>query len=78
MPPTWCCESTRRSAPSTRTRSWPVVLEEIGRDDVVARYHADLWRQAGTIEVRREPPLTTAVGKVLPFHLLRSAEARHQ
>jgi hypothetical protein len=32
---------------------------ELGRDDLVARYHAELWRQAGTIEIRREPPLTT-------------------
>jgi hypothetical protein len=41
------------------------------RRDVSARYHADLWRDAGTVESRREPPLATAAGNVLTFHLPR-------
>ncbi len=31
---------------------------------------AGLWRRAGTVQVRREPPRSTPAGKTLPFHLL--------
>lgn len=53
-----------------------VVLAELGREDLVARYHADLWQQAGTVQIRREPPLATQAGKVLPLHLLQRSERR--
>lgn len=50
------------------------LLDELGRDGASSRYHAGIWRSARTIEVRREPPLATRAGKVLPFHLLRRTE----
>jgi hypothetical protein len=28
----------------------------------------EFWRQAGTLEVRREPPILTSDAKVLPLH----------
>ena len=51
------------------------LLDELSRGNLVNAYHAALWRQAQTIEVRREPPLMTKGGKVLPFHVLRRALA---
>ena len=50
------------------------LLDELGRDGASSRYHAGIWRSARTIEVRREPPLATRAGKVLPFQLLRRTE----
>ena len=47
------------------------LLDLLGGGNSVDRYQAELLRSAGSIEVRREPPLVTRAGKVLPFHLLR-------
>ena len=52
-----------------------VFLNEISRSSPVATYQASMWRTAGTVEIRREPPHVTAAGKVLPFHLLKPPEA---
>lgn len=41
------------------------------RDGAVARNQSALWKQAGTVTVRRDRPLSTPAGKVLPFHLAR-------
>ena len=49
------------------------LLDALSQASAVGKYHAGLWRSAQTIEVRREPPLATRAGKVLPFHLLRQA-----
>jgi hypothetical protein len=46
-----------------------LVLEEIGRNDVVTRHHAALIERAGTVRVVREPPLATRAGKILPLLL---------
>lgn len=43
------------------------LLHELGRGSLVDRQQAALWRAAGTIGIRREAPLTTRAGKVLPF-----------
>ena len=51
------------------------VLVEIGRGGLVDAYHAGIWRGASTIEVRREAPLATQAGKVLPFQALSRAES---
>jgi phenylacetate-coenzyme A ligase PaaK-like adenylate-forming protein len=51
------------------------LLDELGRANVVNRYHAGIWRSAQTIQIRREAPLATRGGKVLPFHLLRHSGA---
>ena len=56
------------------------VLAELRREDVVTQYHAELLERAGTLRVLRQPPIATAAGKVLPFHLARlsAAESRRR
>lgn len=49
-------------------------LDAIGRADQVNDYQARIWRNAGSLLIRREPPLATRAGKVLPLHLLRRPE----
>jgi hypothetical protein len=51
-------------------------LAELGRGSLLNRYHVGLWRGVGAVEVRREAPLATPAGKVLPFQLLRRGEQR--
>jgi hypothetical protein len=50
------------------------LLAGLDRGGVVDRHMAALWRQAGTVVIRREEPVATAAGKVLPFH--RATRAR--
>jgi hypothetical protein len=52
------------------------LLTELGRGGVVDQSHATLLRLAGSVQISRQPPIATGVGKVLPFHLLRSATRR--
>ena len=47
------------------------ALDELRRGGLVDRHQADLWQVAGTLAVVREAPLATAVGKVMPLHLIR-------
>ena len=47
-------------------------LEALGRDGDLERYMADMWKRANTIEVERQVPVITPVGKVLPFQLVRA------
>ena len=49
-------------------------------DDRRVRPMANIWAQADIVRVRRAPPIPTAMGKVLPFHLvtLQQAERRTQ
>jgi hypothetical protein len=47
------------------------LLEEIGRGGLINQYHAGLWRDADSVEIRRETPVASRVGKVLPFQLLQ-------
>jgi len=49
------------------------LLEALGRGGPVDAYQAGLLSRAGSIVVRRLPPLATRAGKVLPFQLLRTA-----
>jgi hypothetical protein len=46
-------------------------LAEIGRDTMIDEYQAAMWRQAGSVQVRREAPAATPAGKVLPLQLRR-------
>lgn len=46
------------------------LLTELGRTSLIDRYQAEIWRNAGILDVRRETPLPTRGGKVLPFRLL--------
>jgi hypothetical protein len=50
------------------------LLYELGRGSVIDRYQAGIWRQADTIQIRRERPLATRAGKVLPFQMRQRAE----
>jgi hypothetical protein len=45
------------------------LLDELGREGVVERHNAEVWRQVGTVLISREPPLATRAGKILPFHI---------
>jgi hypothetical protein len=47
------------------------LLDELDHGNLIDQNMALVWRRAGTIEIRREPPLATRAGKVLPFHLQR-------
>jgi hypothetical protein len=47
-------------------------LEELGRDGGFARLSAEVWRRAGTVQVKRQWPVPTKAGKILPFHIIKS------
>jgi hypothetical protein len=49
------------------------LVRELAAEGVGARLHAELLRSLDAIAVRREPPLASAGGKVLPFHLVRQS-----
>jgi hypothetical protein len=49
------------------------LLAELGRGSVIDRYQANIWRNAQTIQIRRERPLATRAGKVLPFQMRQRA-----
>lgn len=49
------------------------LLSRLGSEGLSPRIHAEMLRNAGAVRVLREPPLATAAGKVLPFHLVRRA-----
>jgi hypothetical protein len=49
-----------------------LVLTELARGGLVAHHQADLWRAARTVAVKREAPLPTPAGKLLPFRRLSS------
>lgn len=51
------------------------ILAELDRGDLVDRHMAAVWRQRGTVDVRRAPPRATARGKVLPFYFDRAGRA---
>jgi hypothetical protein len=46
-------------------------LAALGAGGVVDQHHAELLRRAGSVVIRRQAPLATAAGKVLPLHLVR-------
>jgi hypothetical protein len=48
-------------------------LEELGRGGGLSRFGAAMWQRAGTVRVRRQRPVATKVGKILPFHLLQGS-----
>jgi hypothetical protein len=45
-------------------------LAELERNSFSDSFGVKVWRTAGTVEVRRQQPVATGVGKILPFHLL--------
>jgi hypothetical protein len=52
-----------------------VFLAELGSGGIADHHQSELLRRAGSVEISREVPLATGAGKVLPFHLVRDAEA---
>jgi hypothetical protein len=51
------------------------LLAGLDRGGAVDRHIAALWRRAGTVVIRREEPVATAAGKVLPFYRDRRARS---
>jgi hypothetical protein len=51
------------------------VFAALQRGDAGAGMSGALWRQAGSLRVRREEPHSTARGKLMPLHVTRSAKA---
>jgi hypothetical protein len=47
-------------------------LAELGGGAVFDRFSATVWERAGTVEVRRQRPLATRAGKILPFHVAQA------
>lgn len=47
------------------------LLGELERDGGLER--VSIWRRAGTVRVRRQRPVATNAGKILPFHLVRES-----
>ena len=52
-------------------RARDVFLEALGAAGGADRSGTDFWRRAGTVQVRRQRPVATGAGKVLPFHVAR-------
>lgn len=48
-----------------------VVLTALGAGDAGAGMSAAIWRQAGSLRVRREEPRATSRGKIMPLHVER-------
>ena len=46
-----------------------IFLDELGRDGELDEFMAQIWKQAGAIEVRRETPHAMPGGKTLAFHV---------
>jgi len=49
-------------------------LEELGRNGGYAPLAAGIWRRAETVQVRRQWPVATKAGKILPFHLVKAQQ----
>jgi hypothetical protein len=51
-----------------------VVLDTLGRSSVSAEIAKTMWKQAGTLRVRRREPIWTSRGKLMPLHLAARAK----
>ena len=49
-----------------------VFLTALGSQTSAGRFGATVWERAGTVEVRRQWPVATRAGKILPFHLVQA------
>jgi hypothetical protein len=50
------------------------VLQALRQSSVAADLASAIWRHAGTLQVKREEPVWTARGKLMPLHLAQRAE----
>lgn len=48
-------------------------LAELAGDGELDGYMARTWERAGSIEIRRQPPVVTRAGKVFPFQLVKDS-----
>jgi hypothetical protein len=46
-------------------------LAELQRGGMLEEYMARVWERAGTVQIKRQPPIPNRGGKVLPFHLVK-------
>ena len=51
-----------------------VMLEALKESSVAADVAQAIWRRAGTLQVQRREPITTARGKLMPLHLAQRSE----
>jgi phenylacetate-coenzyme A ligase PaaK-like adenylate-forming protein len=49
-----------------------VFLDELARKGGYAPLGAGIWKRAETLQIKRQLPLATRAGKILPFHLGKS------
>jgi len=61
-----------RVGPVDEDRVRETFLEELGRDARIGQAYAEIWRRAGTVHVKRQWPVPTKAGKILPFHLIKA------
>ena len=61
--------------PIDEDRLRSTFLAGLGRGHAVDRYGARMWAEAGTVQVKRDWPVPTGSGKILPFHLLGTGPA---
>jgi len=64
-----CLLVSPRVGPLDEAAARELFLRELGQAGATEAEMAQLWRRAGSVEVRREWPLPTKAGKILPFHL---------
>ncbi|MDR7420103.1 MAG: hypothetical protein QN178_14455 [Armatimonadota bacterium] len=55
--------------PVDEPRLLDLVHKELGRGSGGHRFMGGVWKRAGTIRVRREPPYSSPRGKTLPLHI---------
>jgi hypothetical protein len=49
-----------------------VFLDELASKGGYAPLGVDIWRKAETLQIKRQHPMSTEAGKILPFHLIKS------
>ena len=55
-----------------------VVLDALNRGSDSAKLAGAIWNQAGSLRIKRQEPIATARGKLMPLHLLRSSPGMKQ
>jgi len=48
-----------------------LFVDELGRDGGFTRADAEVRRRAGTVQVKRQWPVATKAGTILPFHVIK-------
>jgi phenylacetate-coenzyme A ligase PaaK-like adenylate-forming protein len=56
--------------PVDKSRAVDIFFEALQRERGL-RSMIEIWRQAAIVRVKRQSPLATRMGKILPFHLLK-------